>query len=47
MRPNDEHPKRPIEGYACLRREVSGQRLWGWAREMKRALTAMGIGVRR
>jgi single-strand selective monofunctional uracil DNA glycosylase len=33
MRPNDEHPKRPIEGLACRRREVSGQRLWGWARD--------------
>lgn len=27
------HPKRPVEGFACSRREVSGQRLWGWARE--------------
>jgi single-strand selective monofunctional uracil DNA glycosylase len=26
------HPKRPIEGFDCHRREVSGQRLWGWAR---------------
>ncbi|MCG8557755.1 MAG: single-stranded DNA-binding protein, partial [Proteobacteria bacterium] len=25
------HPKRPIMGFACARREVSGQRLWGWA----------------
>ena len=31
-RPRDEHPKRPIEGFACRRREVSGQRLWEWAR---------------
>ncbi|TNF71270.1 MAG: single-strand selective monofunctional uracil-DNA glycosylase [Acidobacteria bacterium] len=30
-RPPDEHPKRPVEGFACHRREVSGQRLWGWA----------------
>jgi single-strand selective monofunctional uracil DNA glycosylase len=30
-RPQVEHPKRPIEGFACRRREVSGQRLWGWA----------------
>jgi single-strand selective monofunctional uracil DNA glycosylase len=30
-RPLDEHPKRPVEGFACHRREVSGQRLWGWA----------------
>jgi single-strand selective monofunctional uracil DNA glycosylase len=25
------HPKRPVAGFACHRREVSGQRLWGWA----------------
>jgi single-strand selective monofunctional uracil DNA glycosylase len=25
------HPKRPIEGFACKRSEVSGRRLWGWA----------------
>jgi len=28
-RPPVEHPKRPIEGFACSRSEVSGQRLWG------------------
>lgn len=27
----DAHPKRPIEGFACKRSEVSGRRLWGWA----------------
>ena len=32
-RPANEHPKRPIEGFACTRSEVSGRRLWGWARE--------------
>ncbi len=32
-RPRREHPRRPIEGFACRRSEVSGQRLWGWARE--------------
>lgn len=26
------HPKRPIEGYAISRSEVSGRRVWGWAR---------------
>lgn len=26
-----EHPKRPVEGFACQRSEVSGRRLWGWA----------------
>ena len=28
-RPPREHPKRPIEGLACKRSEVSGRRLWG------------------
>ncbi len=32
-RPAREHPLRPIEGFACTRSEVSGTRLWGWARE--------------
>jgi single-strand selective monofunctional uracil DNA glycosylase len=27
------HPKRPVEGLACARSEVSGARVWGWARE--------------
>jgi single-strand selective monofunctional uracil DNA glycosylase len=31
-RPAREHPKRPVLGLDCLRSEVSGQRLWGWAR---------------
>ncbi len=31
-RPAAEHPKRPVEGFACRRREVSGRRLWGWAK---------------
>ena len=26
------HPKRPVDGFDCRRREVSGRRLWGWAR---------------
>ena len=30
------HPKRPVEGFACRRREVSGQRLWGWAKKRYR-----------
>lgn len=29
--PAGAHPKRPIEGFACRRSEVSGRRLWGWA----------------
>jgi len=32
-RPAREHPKRPVEGFACARSEVSGARLWGWAKE--------------
>ena len=28
-RPRREHPKRPVEGFACPRSEVSGRRLWG------------------
>lgn len=32
-RPDPEHPKRPVEGLACTRSEVSGRRLWGWAQE--------------
>jgi single-strand selective monofunctional uracil DNA glycosylase len=32
-RPPREHPKRPVEGFACRRSEVSGARLWGWARD--------------
>ena len=31
VRPAREHAKRPIEGFACARSEVSGRRLWGWA----------------
>jgi single-strand selective monofunctional uracil DNA glycosylase len=31
-KPTHEHPKRPIAGFGCRRSEVSGQRLWGWAR---------------
>jgi len=30
--PPEMHPKRPVEGFACSRSEVSGKRLWGWAR---------------
>ena len=28
-KPAREHPKRPVEGFACRRSEVSGRRLWG------------------
>ncbi|MEM6655600.1 MAG: uracil-DNA glycosylase family protein, partial [Planctomycetota bacterium] len=32
-KPKPEHPKRPIQGFACPRSEVSGRRLWGLFRE--------------
>lgn len=28
-KPEAEHPKRPVTGFACERREVSGERVWG------------------
>jgi single-strand selective monofunctional uracil DNA glycosylase len=31
--PPSQHPKRPVLGLGCPRGEISGQRLWGWARE--------------
>jgi single-strand selective monofunctional uracil DNA glycosylase len=31
--PAREHPERPVTGFACTRSEVSGTRLWGWARD--------------
>lgn len=30
--PAQQHPKRPVEGFACTREEVSGARLWDWFR---------------
>jgi single-strand selective monofunctional uracil DNA glycosylase len=32
-KPHPEHPKRPVEGFACAQREASGERLWGWAKD--------------
>lgn len=32
-KPAVEHPKRPVLGFDCPRSEVSGARLWGWARD--------------
>ncbi len=32
-RPIPEHPKRPVSGFLCTRSEVSGTRLWGFARD--------------
>jgi single-strand selective monofunctional uracil DNA glycosylase len=31
--PAAPHPRRPISGFSCTRREVSGSRLWGWAKQ--------------
>jgi single-strand selective monofunctional uracil DNA glycosylase len=31
--PEIQHPKRPIQGFECTRKEVSGTRFWGWARD--------------
>jgi len=33
LEPKSQHDKRPVLGFACQRREVSGTRLWGWARD--------------
>ena len=32
-KPPVEHPKRPVLGFDCPRSEVSGRRLWGWAKD--------------
>jgi len=32
-KPENEHPKRIVQGFDCTRSEVSGARLWGWAKE--------------
>jgi len=32
-KPAREHSKRIVQGYDCPRSEVSGTRLWGWARD--------------
>jgi single-strand selective monofunctional uracil DNA glycosylase len=37
--PATVHPKRPIEGFSCTRSEVSGRRLWGWARDRYQTAT--------
>jgi single-strand selective monofunctional uracil DNA glycosylase len=31
--PTKTHPKRPVMGFSCTKREVSGRRLWGWAQK--------------
>jgi single-strand selective monofunctional uracil DNA glycosylase len=30
--PSHQHPKRLVQGFSCARSEVSGTRLWGWAK---------------
>lgn len=32
-KPEKEHPKRPVQGFACKKSEVSGRRLWGLFKE--------------
>jgi single-strand selective monofunctional uracil DNA glycosylase len=32
-KPPKEHPKRPVLGFDCPRSEVSGRRLWSWAKD--------------
>jgi single-strand selective monofunctional uracil DNA glycosylase len=32
-RPSPEHPKKPVDGFACRRSEGSGKRVWAWAAE--------------
>ncbi len=32
-RPRTEHPRRPVQGFSCPRREISGARLWGLFRD--------------
>ena len=27
------HPKRPVMGFSCTKSEISGKRLWGWAKK--------------
>jgi single-strand selective monofunctional uracil DNA glycosylase len=34
QKPAREHPKRPVQGFACPRSEVSGRRLWGYFSEI-------------
>jgi single-strand selective monofunctional uracil DNA glycosylase len=33
QKPNPEHPKREVLGFDCPRSEVSGRRVWEWAKE--------------
>lgn len=40
QKPAQQHAKRPIEGFSCTKSEVSGCRLWGWAKERWGSLDA-------
>ncbi|HSC89372.1 MAG TPA: uracil-DNA glycosylase family protein [Polyangiaceae bacterium] len=40
-RPPSEHPKRPVEGFACKKSEVSGTRLWGYMKDRYGSAEAM------
>lgn len=42
--PASAHPKRPVDGFACRRSEVSGHRLWGWAATRSRSADAFFAG---
>jgi single-strand selective monofunctional uracil DNA glycosylase len=33
-KPSALHPKRPVDGFACKRGEVSGKRVWEWAKNV-------------
>ncbi|MDP7004917.1 MAG: single-stranded DNA-binding protein [Phycisphaerales bacterium] len=33
QKPNPEHPKREVLGFQCPRSEVSGRRVWEWAKQ--------------
>ena len=41
--PKVQHPTRPILGFECGRSEVSGTRLWGWAKVIEQELAALGV----
>jgi single-strand selective monofunctional uracil DNA glycosylase len=44
-KPDPEHPKRLITGFACERSEVSGRRLWGLFAERRRARKSSTLGT--
>ncbi|MGC4063158.1 MAG: hypothetical protein QM784_00610 [Polyangiaceae bacterium] len=39
--PAEVHPKRPVQGFACPRSEVSGTRLWGFFRDRFKTADAL------